>query len=144
MKELAKSNLARFDWWIQTKFNVLPTDERFINLTDEQKELLLEHYLIDNPDKASNGAASDSEYDNELDKNEREAKEEYDKEKYADTLPLPDEGETESFADPEFDAEWDKEDVDEDEPEDSSQVFEEGEQSSKEDDSEDDGKWEVL
>src|SRR5690606_9486110 len=40
----------RFDWWIMKNFNVLPTDERFLNLTAEQREFIWEQYLIDNPD----------------------------------------------------------------------------------------------
>lgn len=40
---------ARFQWWIQTNFKVLPTDPRFMDLTDEQVELMFQHFLIDNP-----------------------------------------------------------------------------------------------
>jgi len=30
---------------------VLPTDERYLNLTSEQIELEFQHYIMDNPDK---------------------------------------------------------------------------------------------
>jgi hypothetical protein len=38
---------ARFQWWIQTKWQVLPTDPRFMDLTTEQMDLMYEHFLID-------------------------------------------------------------------------------------------------
>lgn len=50
MREIAKEPQNRFDYWIMKTFTVLPTDERFINLTAEQKELLWENYLIENPE----------------------------------------------------------------------------------------------
>jgi len=63
MREIARLPQARFDWWIQKTFNVLPTDSRFLDLTSEQKELIYEHLLIDNPDLAKN---SESYYDPEF------------------------------------------------------------------------------
>jgi hypothetical protein len=35
---------------VQWNWKVLPTDERFRSLTDEQLLLMWEHYLVDNPD----------------------------------------------------------------------------------------------
>jgi len=37
-------------WWIQKKWNVLPTDPRFLELTEEQMDLLQRHYLKDHPE----------------------------------------------------------------------------------------------
>lgn len=47
------------------KFNVLPTDERFLSLTEEQKEFIWENYLLDNPDlkKKLQNRFHDSEFD---------------------------------------------------------------------------------
>lgn len=52
MKEIAQHPENRFDWWIMKTFMVLPTDQRFLDLTPEQRELLWEHYLLDNPELA--------------------------------------------------------------------------------------------
>ena len=108
LKEIAKSSLARFEWWIQTKFTVLATDDRFLNLTDEQKDLMYEHYLIDNPAKESD--TKDEDYDNAQTDAENEAK---GVSKDTDYLPFPEEG-TERFADPDFDSEWDTDEEDSD------------------------------
>lgn len=40
----------RFNAWICKRFNVLPSNPDFQNLTEEQKEWLWEDYLLDNPD----------------------------------------------------------------------------------------------
>jgi hypothetical protein len=37
-------------WWVQKTFQVLPTDERFKALTQEQLDILWEQYLLDHPD----------------------------------------------------------------------------------------------
>jgi len=35
--------------WLINKYNVLPTDERYLNLTVEQRALLWESFLLSNP-----------------------------------------------------------------------------------------------
>jgi len=63
MKEIAKTSQARFEWWVQTKFNVLPTDPRYRSLTTEQFDLMYHHFLIDNPEEEDVvKAASDPDY----------------------------------------------------------------------------------
>lgn len=49
-KEIAKLRETRLKWWVQDRFRVLPTDERFKALTEEQMFLMWENYLVDNPD----------------------------------------------------------------------------------------------
>jgi len=56
MTEIAKSDQARFEWWIQTKWQVLPTDPRYLDLTEEQKDLMFEHYKLDNTDTVTHKA----------------------------------------------------------------------------------------
>ncbi len=51
MKEIAKLPHQRKLWWIRSYYRVLPTDERYLNLTPEQIELEFQHYIMDNPDK---------------------------------------------------------------------------------------------
>ena len=60
--ELPKS---RLDWWVQNKFLVLKTDQRFKDLTDEDIFLMREHHFLDNPDlkKQMEEVHSDPEYD---------------------------------------------------------------------------------
>lgn len=65
MKEIARESDNRFDWWIMKQFQVLPTDERFINLTEEQKELIWQHYLLDNPEIAKKVSQFDPEFEEE-------------------------------------------------------------------------------
>lgn len=102
MKEIAKTPQARFEWYIQNKFSVLPTDSRWTDLTQEQLDLMMEHFLLDNPPKVS--AYTDADYDKEEDKVEgydgQKAKEE-------GRLPIQDH---ESYNDPDFDAEWNTQD----------------------------------
>jgi hypothetical protein len=102
MKEVAKTDQARFEWWLQSKFNILPTDPRYMDLTQEQIDLIYEHYIIDNPPKKS--AYTDADYEKEEAKNA-----EYNAQQSKDEgrLPLQDH---ERFDDPDFDAEWDAED----------------------------------
>ncbi len=52
IKAIASDSENRFDWWIQKTFSVLPTDQRFLDLTSEQRELLWENFLLDNPEIA--------------------------------------------------------------------------------------------
>ena len=67
--EIAKTPQARFEWWIQTTFHVLPTDPKFTNLTTEQMNLMYEQYKIDTaPSKAT---LVDKDYDKEEQKLER-------------------------------------------------------------------------
>ena len=47
VKLLARENYSRNLWAIMSKFNVLPTDERFLNLTNPQISFLLESMEID-------------------------------------------------------------------------------------------------
>lgn len=92
---------------MQTKFQVLPTDSRYTDLTEEQLDLMWEHYLLDNPPQEPKGT-QDSEYDTaeaEADGYETpEGEEIVDKEH---RLPLANQ---EHFEDPDFNAEWDAED----------------------------------
>lgn len=60
------------------EFKVLPTDDRFLDLTDEQMELLYHHYMIDNKPVKSSSSAKDNSYE-----------------------------EPESYHDPDFADEWD-------------------------------------
>lgn len=50
IKKIADNPEIKFDLWLMKRFNVLPTDERFLNLTYEQRELLWEDYLNDHPE----------------------------------------------------------------------------------------------
>jgi hypothetical protein len=110
IKEIAKSPKARFEWWVQTKFNVLPTDSRYIDLTEEQLDLMWEHYLIDNPPPEPQGI-QDTEYDKaEADTDGYEVPDEEIQDK-EHRLPLANE---EHFEDPDFDAEWNAEDEEDD------------------------------
>ena len=60
---------------------MLPTESRFLDLTEEQLELMYQHYLIDNPPKAEKtNSAHDPEYEEP----------------------------PEAFYDPDFDEEWEK------------------------------------
>ena len=107
IKELAETPLAKFEYWIQDKFNVLPTDPRFTDLTEEQLDLLYAHRQRENaPDR--NPAYTDSDYDREEADaegyNAQEAKGE-------GRLPIQD---FESYKDPDFDDEWNAEDGEDD------------------------------
>lgn len=48
--EIAKEPEIRFDLWIMKTWKVLPTDPRYLDLTEEQRELLWEDFLIDHPE----------------------------------------------------------------------------------------------
>jgi len=50
LKRVAKSSLL--DLWVCDHYRVLPTDERFLNLSDEQKNLLFVGYLERATDEA--------------------------------------------------------------------------------------------
>ncbi|MNW28257.1 hypothetical protein D3C74_50790 [compost metagenome] len=50
MQEIVKDSQNRFDYWIMEKWNVLPTDPRFLALTEEQKDWLWENFLLSNPE----------------------------------------------------------------------------------------------
>lgn len=50
LKELAKLPESRFEAWIWKTWNVLPTDERYLNLTEEQRKILWEDFLLDHPE----------------------------------------------------------------------------------------------
>lgn len=94
MKKLAETPRAKFEFWIQEKWEVLPTDPRFIDLTEEQLELLFAHYQRLNA-PTNTTAARDEDYpDGQTDDPN------LNKQKYID---------------PDFDEEWEKmEAVDED------------------------------
>lgn len=70
MKEIVKEAQNRFDWWILKTWNVLPTDERYINLTEEQKEFLWENFLLDHPEiqKKLENRFYDPDFDKEWEK----------------------------------------------------------------------------
>jgi hypothetical protein len=92
MEEIAKTNIARFEWWIQKSFHVLPTDERFLSLTEQQMDLLYEHFKIDHPELREDDKARDSEYDEAQDGMQMEQHEHYE--------------------DPDFDKAWNGEEED--------------------------------
>jgi hypothetical protein len=50
MREIVREPSNRFDWWIMKTFNVLPTDERYLSLTSEQKDFIWENFLVDHPE----------------------------------------------------------------------------------------------
>ena len=66
MEGIAQQGEARFLWWIQKTFHVLATDTRFLDLTEEQLELMYQHYLLDNPQtsntKEDTGGTHDPDY----------------------------------------------------------------------------------
>ena len=100
MTEIAKISEARFQWWVQKTFNVLPTDSRYLDLTMEQLDLMYEHFLLDNPlPNEGNNKARDGDYDKEYSSTDRETDE--------DVPNIPD---NESFSDPDFDSAWNNED----------------------------------
>lgn len=49
LREIAKQGNQRKQWWIQKEFKLLPTNKDFLDLTEEQIDLIYENYLIDNP-----------------------------------------------------------------------------------------------
>lgn len=52
IKEIAKLPESRFETWIWKTWNVLPTDDRYLTLTEEQRMLLYEDFLLDHPEVA--------------------------------------------------------------------------------------------
>lgn len=105
MKKIAQEDKARFEWWIQTKFSVLPTDPRFLDLTEEQLELMHQHFLLDNPSRQPDNKGRDSEYDNyEKETPTGEPAEE-------GRLPIKD---FESYSDPDFEKAWEEMDEEQD------------------------------
>lgn len=67
---------------MQRTFQILPTDPRFQELTEEQLDLMYQHYLIDSKPSKRRNAGYDPDYDKEESKLER-------------------------YEDPDFDAAWD-------------------------------------
>lgn len=65
IKDIVKDPDIMFDLWIMRTWNVLPTDERFQNLTREHKMLLWEDYLLQNPQIAKKIEDSDPEFEKE-------------------------------------------------------------------------------
>lgn len=106
IQEIAKTPESRFDWWIQTKFGVLPTDPRFTELTKEQKSLMFWHFQMDKNPQAfvKDGKARDDDYD------EEEKQLENDTGGEGIPKPMPEGG----YHDPEFEEEWDSDFEDED------------------------------
>lgn len=74
MKEIVKEAQNRFDYWIMEKWQVLPTDERFLNLTEEQRDFLWENFLLDHPEiqKQLENRFYDPEFDKEWEKLDKE------------------------------------------------------------------------
>lgn len=73
MKEIAQHPENRFDTWILKTWRVLPTNPDFINLTEEQRELLWQDYLIDNPDVAKKiEQANDTDFQDEWNKMDKD------------------------------------------------------------------------
>lgn len=92
-------------WWIMDKFNVLPTDQRFLDLTPHQINLLYLKHL------ESTGKLAELEKQAQEEQDRKADDEEY--EEYANggdgeggRLPLQDK---ESYNDPEFDDYWNEE-----------------------------------
>ena len=105
MKQIAQTERAKFEYWIQEKWTVLPTDPRYTDLTEEQIDLLYEQYIRLHPPPTppeQDGKARDEDYDMDSDLVEG-----YDPEQAKEDgrLPLAD---SESFSDPDFDEEWDR------------------------------------
>ncbi|MBD1372592.1 hypothetical protein IC620_09520 [Hazenella sp. IB182357] len=50
MRQIASHPEIRFDLWIMKQFQVLPTDPRYLSLTQEQRDLLWEGFLLDHPE----------------------------------------------------------------------------------------------
>lgn len=73
MKEIAQHPENRFDTWILKTWRVLPTSPDFINLTEEQRELLWQDYLIDNPEIAKKiNQANDTDFQDEWEKMDKD------------------------------------------------------------------------
>ncbi len=108
LKQIAETTQAKFEYWIQDKWNVLPTDPRYRELTEEQLDLLFIHYqrLNPPPEEKEDNKARDEDYDAEDAKSE--AHESSDNE--SGRLPIQD---FEHYEDPDFDAEWNSEDEEE-------------------------------
>jgi hypothetical protein len=71
IKEIAKNPDVRLDAWILKKWNVLPSNPDFQNLTEEQRKWLWEDYLLDNPELAKKLRHNeDDEFDKEWDEME--------------------------------------------------------------------------
>lgn len=95
IQEIAQTPEARFDWYIQKEFKVLPTDPRFTDLTEEQKSLIFEHIKLDNPEKFKpDNKIRDAEYD--------EVAEDVEESEEGIAKPIPEGG----YVDPEFDDLW--------------------------------------
>jgi hypothetical protein len=107
IKELAETPQAKFEWWVQDKFNVLPTDPRFLDLTEEQLDLMYAHRMRELA-PTRNPAYTDSDYDKE----EAEAEGQNSQEGNGEArLPIQD---FESYKDPDFDDEWNADDGEDD------------------------------
>lgn len=50
-------------WWIRKHYNLPPTDQRFLDLTEEQISLEWEHYKLDNPELAEKESYHDPNYE---------------------------------------------------------------------------------
>lgn len=59
--EIAKNDLLH--WWIRKFYQLPPTDERYLNLTEEQIYLEFEHYLLENPKLRSSESYYDPAYE---------------------------------------------------------------------------------
>jgi hypothetical protein len=62
IQELANTPRAKFEFWVQEKWNVLPTDQRFIDLTEEQLALLFAQYQRVSAPAPNNTSARDGDY----------------------------------------------------------------------------------
>ena len=84
MRAIAEESDNRFDWWIMKTFNVLPTDERFRELTTFQRDFIWENFLLDNPEieaKLKKANEDDPDFNREweeLDKEEKRVEEDVD------------------------------------------------------------------
>lgn len=69
MDRLVKNPLSRNLWHIMKEFKVLPTDERFVNLSDEQIGFILGNMVYDNKleEQARKGINPDSYFEDEED-----------------------------------------------------------------------------
>lgn len=84
IKDIASSDECKFQWYIQKYFRVLPTDPRFLSLTEEQLDLLYENFMEDqNKSKQRQNKKSsvvDREFDNPEDMSKKGTTEYYDPE----------------------------------------------------------------
>lgn len=84
IKKIAQLPEIQFDSWIWRTWRVLPTDDRYLNLTKEQRELLWEDFLLNNP-KIAEEIEKEKDYDPEFEQEWKKLMEESESEDIQDT-----------------------------------------------------------